>query len=39
MMLLKIIFWLIATPYLMIIVGVVWLWILSLITRALTGGE
>ena len=32
-------FWLIATPVILIIIGVVWLWILSLIARVLTGGE
>lgn len=32
-------FWLIATPVILILVGVVWLWILTLIGRVFTGGE
>lgn len=34
MIIIKIIFWLIATPCILIAVGVLWLWILSLIVRS-----
>lgn len=33
MIIIKVVFWLLAIPIVMIIVGVVWLWLLSLIGR------
>ena len=40
MIILKVIFWVIATPVLLIIVGVVWLWVLAWIGNTICrGGE
>lgn len=37
MIIIKVVFWLLAIPIVMIIVGVVWLWVLYLIGGVFTG--
>jgi hypothetical protein len=38
MITLKVVFWLLAIPCILILIGVIWLWLLSLIGRGFTGG-